>query len=95
MPQKRKYHTAKEKSAILREHLLNKIPVSDLCDQHDLQPTLFYRWQKLAFKGMDGMVQKRPILGNTDKGIALHLGGCNMQNKLVVCRVVRLFHSRA
>jgi transposase-like protein len=36
--------------AILRLHLLEKKPVSDLCDQHGIHPTLFYRWQKEFFE---------------------------------------------
>lgn len=54
----RKHYTAEEKVAIVRMHLLEKTPVSDLCDQHRLHPTMFYRWQRelfengaLAFKG--------------------------------------------
>jgi transposase len=31
--------------AILRRHLLDKVLVSDLCEELVLQPTLFYRWQ--------------------------------------------------
>ena len=50
MAKKRKQYTASEKVAILRQHLLDGTPVSDLCDQHDLQPTVFYRWQKQFFE---------------------------------------------
>jgi len=32
--------------AILRRHLLDKVAVSDLCEELGLQPTVFYRWQK-------------------------------------------------
>ncbi|MBF0172028.1 MAG: transposase [Magnetococcales bacterium] len=46
MGKKRKRISPQEKTAILREHLLNGIPVSDLCDRHSIHPTLFYRWQK-------------------------------------------------
>jgi len=49
---KRKKHTAQEKTAILREHLINKVPVSDLCDKHGIYPTIFYRWQKSMFENM-------------------------------------------
>src|SRR5207237_2160893 len=31
-------------------HLLDKVPVSDLCDELGLQPTVFYRWQKEFFE---------------------------------------------
>ena len=49
MIKKRKQYTSTEKMAILRQHLLEGIPVSDVCDQHGLQPTVFYRWQKDLF----------------------------------------------
>ncbi len=35
-----------EKVDILRLRLLEHTPVSDLCDQHGIHPTMFYRWQK-------------------------------------------------
>jgi transposase len=46
----RKHYSAPEKVAILRLHLLEKKPVSDLCDQYGIHPTLFYRWQKEFFE---------------------------------------------
>jgi len=39
-----------EKMAILRKHLIEKIPVSEICEQHKLQPTVFYHWQKQLFE---------------------------------------------
>lgn len=50
MPKDRKNYTPTEKVAILRRHLLDHIPVSQLCDEYHLQPTLFYRWQKQFFE---------------------------------------------
>jgi transposase len=50
MKKERKQYTANEKVAILRRHLLDKVPVSDLCEEHRLQPTVFYRWQKEFFE---------------------------------------------
>jgi transposase-like protein len=46
MSTERKHYTAQDKVAILRLHLLEQKPVSDLCDQYSIHPTLFYRWQK-------------------------------------------------
>jgi len=34
----------------LRRHLLDKVPVSDLCEELGLWPTVFYRWQKELFE---------------------------------------------
>ncbi len=53
MPKDRKNYTPKEKVAILRRHLLDHVPVSQLCDEYRLQPTLFYRWQKQFFEQGD------------------------------------------
>ncbi len=50
MSTKRKNYEAQDKVAILRLHLLEHKPVSDLCDQFDIHPTLFYRWQKEFFE---------------------------------------------
>jgi len=50
MKRERKYYTAEEKVAVLRRHLLDKIPVSDLCEELGLQPTVLYRWQKEFFE---------------------------------------------
>jgi len=50
MRKERKHYTAEEKVAILRRHLLDKVPVSDLCEEQALQPTVFYRWQKEFFE---------------------------------------------
>jgi len=35
---------------ILRRHLVDKVPISDLCDEKGLHPTLFYKWQKEFFE---------------------------------------------
>jgi transposase-like protein len=50
MSNERKHYTAQDKVAILRLHLLEKKPVSDLCDQYSIHPTLFDRWQKEFFE---------------------------------------------
>jgi transposase len=46
----RNHYTAEEKVAILRRHLLDQEPISKLCDELGLQPTVFYRWQKELFE---------------------------------------------
>lgn len=50
MRKKRHNYTPEEKVSILRRHLVDHVPVSDLCDQYQLQPTVFYQWQKLFFE---------------------------------------------
>lgn len=47
---KRRRFSPNEKLDILRRHLLEGTSVSDLCDEHDLNPNIFYRWQKQLFE---------------------------------------------
>jgi transposase len=44
------HYTPEQKVAILRRHLLDKEPISKLCDELGLLPTVFYRWQKEFFE---------------------------------------------
>jgi len=46
----RRHFTGQEKVAVLRRHLVERVPVSDLCEEHGIHPTLFYRWQKDWFE---------------------------------------------
>jgi transposase len=50
MRKERKHFTPEEKVAILRRHLVDKVPVSELCEELGLRPTMFYRWQKELFE---------------------------------------------
>jgi transposase-like protein len=50
MKKQRKHYMPEEKVAILRRHLVEGVPISDLCDERGLQPTVFYRWQKEFFE---------------------------------------------
>lgn len=47
---KRRHFSGEQKVKILRQHLLEDVPVSDVCDEHDLSPSQFYRWQKKLFE---------------------------------------------
>lgn len=46
----RRHYTPEEKVAILRRHLLEHVPVSQLCEQHGIAPGLFYHWQREFFE---------------------------------------------
>ena len=46
----RRNHTVEQKAALLKRHHLEKTPISDLCDEEKLQPSLFYTWQRLLFE---------------------------------------------
>jgi transposase-like protein len=46
--------STEQKVAILRCHLVDKVPVSDLCDEYKLQPSVFYQWQRQVFENLAG-----------------------------------------
>jgi transposase-like protein len=50
MRKKRYNYTPEEKVSILRRHLVEHVAVSDLCDEYQLQPRIFYVWQKQFFE---------------------------------------------
>ena len=50
MARQRRHFTPEQKVALLRLHLLEKKPVSDICEEHHLSVTLFYLWQKQFFE---------------------------------------------
>jgi transposase len=60
MANKRRQFSASEKVVILRRHLLDQVPVSDLCDELGLNPNVFYRWQKEFFEHGTAAFERRP-----------------------------------
>ena len=48
--QQRRQFSGEEKVKILRLHLLEGKAVSALCQEHGIQPSLFYTWQKQFFE---------------------------------------------
>ena len=59
MRKPRKNYTPVEKVAILKRHLIDRVPVSDLCDEYQLQPTLFYIWQKQFFENGAAALERK------------------------------------
>lgn len=47
---KRKTFTPEQKVAIVRRHLVENTPVSDLCDEYGIYPTQYYGWQRQLFE---------------------------------------------
>ena len=46
----RRHFSGTEKVAILKRHLIDKVPVSDLCDELDIYPNQLYGWLKDFFE---------------------------------------------
>ena len=45
---KRRRFTTEQKASILKEHLFDKTPMSEVCEKHGLQPSVIYDWQNRA-----------------------------------------------
>jgi transposase len=61
----RRQFTAEDKATILKRHLADKVPISDLCEEYRIQPSLFYLWQRQALENLsaafrDGRVDRGP-----------------------------------
>ncbi len=50
---KRRRYSVEKKAKILRRHLLDKVPVSDLCDEHGIQPSVVYQWIRQALGNLE------------------------------------------
>jgi transposase-like protein len=50
MTRQRRHFAPQEKVRLLRLHLLEKKPISDICEEHHLSVNLFYLWQKQFFE---------------------------------------------
>ncbi len=61
---KRKRVMAEQKVAIVRRHLVEKVPVSDLCDELDIHPNQYYNWQKQFFENGATAFERRPNKAN-------------------------------
>lgn len=46
----RRHFSPEDKVKILRLHLLERKPVSEVCEKYQITPTQFYQWQKLFFE---------------------------------------------
>lgn len=49
MKKERRNWSAEEKTRILRRHLIEKVPISKVCEEARLAPSLFHRWQEQLF----------------------------------------------
>ena len=47
--QKRKHYSSEQKVSIIKEHLVGKKPVSELCERYGIAVNMFYRWQEEFF----------------------------------------------
>ena len=66
--QKRKRVAGGQKLAILKRYLVDKTPISDLCDEYGIQPSQVYQWQKVLFENGEAAFQRTGRRGEDPNG---------------------------
>jgi transposase-like protein len=46
----RRCFSTAQKAVILKRYLVDKAPISDLCDEYGIKPNQIYAWQKILFE---------------------------------------------
>jgi transposase-like protein len=64
MTKARNHRSPEEKAALLRRHHIDKVPVTTICEEAGLQPSVFYHWQRELFE------RAAQVLGNAPPGRA-------------------------
>jgi len=54
---KRRKYPTEQKVAILRRHLVDKVPISQLCEEYKLQPSVLFQWQKAVFNNLGAALE--------------------------------------
>jgi transposase-like protein len=88
--QRRRHFGDDQKAAIVRRHLADKVPVSDLADEYQVQPSLIYLWIRQVLEQAERAFQQpggkrgRAQRDAKDRRIAeLEAGLARQQAKLV------------
>lgn len=56
----RRHLSGADKVKLLRLHLIEGKAISTLCDEHGLQPSVFYTWQKIFFENGAAAFDRTP-----------------------------------
>lgn len=49
MKKERRTWSAEEKTRLLRRHLIERVPISKICEEERVAPSLYHRWQEQLF----------------------------------------------
>ena len=73
--QKRRHFKPEDKVKIIRRHLIDKVSISELCEEFNIKPNQYYMWQKL-FHGVHSYntnLKIRVILISSNRKFIEHL----------------------
>ena len=61
MKKERRNWSAEDKTRLLRRHLIERVPISKICEEEHLAPSLYHRWQEQLFHNAAvALESKRP-----------------------------------
>src|SRR5215469_208140 len=75
----RKNYTPQEKVAIIRAHLIDKVPASQICTQFQLQRAILCKWLKQLFDDGAEALKRRPTIGKQPEAIQHRATDLNRQ----------------
>lgn len=58
---KTKKFSSEDKVKILREHLENKVAISDLAENNGVSPNIIYLWKKQLFENASLLFERKPV----------------------------------
>jgi transposase-like protein len=79
----RRHFTTEQKVAILKRHMVDKVPVSDLCNELGLQPSVFYQWQRQVLENLAAAFSTPAAEGPNEREKALVAKTKELEAKLV------------
>ena len=79
MRRERRRFGAMEKVKIIREHLLDAQPISEVCEKYGIAPTQFYQWQKTFFENGAAAFEQKNDTGT----LRLEQENVKLQKKLI------------
>lgn len=63
----RRRHTPEQKAALLRQHLVDKKPVSEICSSAEIQPSVFYKWERDLLEAAPSLFTSRRGVPNREQ----------------------------
>jgi transposase-like protein len=55
----RRRHSPEQKAALVRRHLAEKKPVSEICNEAQIQPSLLHKWERDLLEAAPGVFSTR------------------------------------
>ncbi len=94
MTEKRRRHTPKIKADVVRKVLKDKCPVSEVCEENDLQVTQYYGWQREAFERLERVFEPPPEDQKKEEQAEIRELRERLNAKTIFCRELLEEHAK-